>query len=181
MILLGLRSVLCHGDPIVFCGESDQEEAAFEAYCEQEQIGWYHFLLGNLSTKWKEAMESHYAQLAAASDEKLPPHLSARVWTKKLLCHVLHISLNCWQIRNEFHHALKEDLDYRTDRENLLDKVEAVFAKHHPSNPAFRTLFTHTYHSLASLPNSGIRNWLKSYGLACKFVGPSLITTHFSQ
>ncbi|GFH56253.1 hypothetical protein CTEN210_12729 [Chaetoceros tenuissimus] len=165
MILLGLRSVLCHGNPIVFCGESVQEELAFEAFCDQEEIGWNHFLLGNLSNKWKAAMESHYAQLAAASDEKLPQHLSAKVWTKKLLCHVLHISLNRWQIRNECHHALKEDSDYRAARENLLDKLEVIFAKRHPSIQAFRTLFTHTYHSLASLPNSGIRNWLKSYGL----------------
>ncbi|GFH61813.1 predicted protein [Chaetoceros tenuissimus] len=153
MILLGLRSVLCHGNPIVFCGESEQEELAFEAYCDQEEIGWSHFLLGNLSNKWKAAMESHYAQLAAASDEKLPQHLSAKIWTKKLLCHVLHISLNRWQIRNECHHASKEDSDYRAARENLLDKLEVIFAKRHPSIPAFRTLFTHTYHSLASLPS----------------------------
>ena len=133
MILLGLCSVLCHGNPIVFCGESEQEEAAFEAYCDQEDIGWDHFLLGNLSIKWKEAMEIHYAQLAAASDEKLPPHLSARVRSKKWLFHVLHISLNRWQIRNKCHHALKEDSDNHTDRENLLDKIEAIFAKRHPS------------------------------------------------
>lgn len=105
MILLGLRSVLCHVNPIVFFGESEQDKAAFKAYWEQEEIGWHHFLLGNLSSKWKEAMESYYAQLAAAMDEKLPRHLSAKVWTKKLLCHVIHISLNQWQIQNELHHV----------------------------------------------------------------------------
>ncbi|GFH62177.1 predicted protein [Chaetoceros tenuissimus] len=164
MILLGLRSVLCHGNPIVFCGESAQEEIAFKAYCDQEEIGWNHFLLGKISLKWKVAMGSHYTQLAAASDDKLPPHLSAKVWTKKLLCHVLHISLNLWQIRNECHHAMKEDSDYQADREKLLNKIKVIFNKRHPSIQAFRTLFTNTYHSLASLPNSGIWNWLKLYG-----------------
>ena len=93
MILLGLRSVLCEGNPIVFCGDLEEEVTAFEAYCNQEEIGWNHFLLGNMSIKWKQAMHNHYAKLAAASDDKLPKHLSAKVWTKKLLRHVLHISL----------------------------------------------------------------------------------------
>ena len=74
-------------------------------------------------------MESHYAQLAAAMDEKLPRHLFAKVWTKKLHCHVIHISLNRWQIQNELHHAMKEDSDDQARRENLLDKIEAIFAK----------------------------------------------------
>jgi hypothetical protein len=180
MILTGLRSVLCQGNPVVFCGPSEHEETAFVAYCDQEEIGWKHFLLGNLSLKWKEAMEDHYAAMAAASDDKLPPHLSAKVWTKKLLCHVLHISLNRWQICNELHHAQQTNTDYRNELESLLDKIEEAFLKSHPSNPSFRTLFSHYYHSLASLPNSGIWNWLKSYGLVCRFVEPSLITTHFS-
>ena len=42
MILLGLHSVLCHGNPIVFCGESKQDKAAFKAYWEQEEIGWHY-------------------------------------------------------------------------------------------------------------------------------------------
>jgi hypothetical protein len=59
MILTGLQSILCNGNLIVFCGSSEQEEAAFLAYCDQEEIGWTHFLLGNLSLKLKEAMEDH--------------------------------------------------------------------------------------------------------------------------
>lgn len=80
MILSGLRSVLCHGNLIVFCGDSEQEEAAFEVYCDQEEIGWKHFLLGNLSNKWREAMEFHYYSLQQLPN--LPKHLSAKVWTK---------------------------------------------------------------------------------------------------
>ena len=181
MILLGLRSVLQQGNPIVFCGESELEIQAFEAYCDQEEIGWKHFLLGNISHKWKEAMADHYANLESTSDNKLSRHLSAKVWTKKLLCHVIHISLNRWQLRNKFHQAMISDHYYCEERESLLDKIEIIFAKQHPVTPAFNTLFSHTYHSLASLLNMGIRNWLKSYGMVCKFVGPSLMTFHFSQ
>ena len=77
--------------------------------------------------------------------------------------------------------TVESDHDYHEERESLLDEIEIIFAKQHPVTPAFNTLFSHTYHFLASLPNMGIWNWLKSYGLVCKFVGPSLITFHFSQ
>ena len=40
----------------------EQEEATFKAYCDQEEIGWNHFLLGNISLKWKEAMEAYWLQ-----------------------------------------------------------------------------------------------------------------------
>ena len=68
---MGTRTDLTNQEKLNHTEESKQEEAAFKAYCDQEDIGWDHFLLGNLSIKWKQAMESHYAQLAAASDEKL--------------------------------------------------------------------------------------------------------------
>ena len=143
---------------------------------DQEEIGWNHFLLGNMSIKWKQAMHNHYAKLAAASDNKLPKHLFAKVWIKKLLCHVLHISLKMNSTTQS-----KKTPTTVLNANTFSTKLRKFSAKRHPSNQAFQTLFTHTYHSLASLPNSGIQNWLKSYGLVCKFVGPSLITTHFSQ
>lgn len=91
--------------------------------------------------QWKLTMHNY---LAAASDDKRPGNLSVKIWIKKLLCHVLHISLDRCQIRNELHHAMKEDSDYRAKRENLLDKIEAIFAKRHPSVQAFQALSTHT-------------------------------------
>mgnify|MGYP003316643890 CR=1 FL=1 len=100
-------------------------------------------MLGTISHKWKEAMVDHYANLESTSDNKLPRHLSAKVWTKKLTCHVIHISLNRWQLHNKFHQAMISDHYYCEERESLLDKIEIIFAKQHPFTPAFNTLFSH--------------------------------------
>lgn len=60
------------GNPVVFCRYSDLEIKAFKVYCNQEEKGWKHFLLDNISQKWKETIPDHYAYLDSKSEDKTP-------------------------------------------------------------------------------------------------------------
>ena len=113
MILLGLQSVLCQGNPVVFCIDLKQEEIAFVAYLNKKKFdgisSYLEIWKGGSSIWWQTAQ-----------------HLSAKVLTKILLCHVLHIRLNRWQIWNEYHSALQFDCDYCKWNEIFLDKIQSV-------------------------------------------------------
>lgn len=51
---------------------------------------------------------------------------------------------------------MKEDVNYRAERETLLDKIEVAFAKHHLSIRAFRTLYIPLFGESSELTNSDL-------------------------
>ena len=80
------------------------DESITEAFREQEQIGWQHLFLGQLSMKWKYAQYQYLLQQASLSDEPLPKSKSAQTWATNLCKRLMHPALNRWQIRNEAYH-----------------------------------------------------------------------------
>ena len=91
-----------------------------DAFKEQDEIGWWNFLLGRATASFAEIQERHYRHLK--SDR------GGKVWLRGLLKQVLDIPWQMWEHRNSILHGTLTNRD-QAELENLQQTVREEFAK----------------------------------------------------
>jgi hypothetical protein len=122
-------------------------------YLDQQEIGWFNFLQGRISTRWV-IMQSDYYQLINSKR-------TATTWARRLICHLWELSRNMWLHRNHILHespnAETEKLSRRMDRRILTKfwkNLDGLSPPHHyllRRNPLNRVLKWQNHEKLAWL------------------------------
>jgi hypothetical protein len=123
------------------------------AYLNQQEIGWFNFLQGRISTRWV-IMQSDYYQLINSKR-------TATTWARRIICHLWELSRNMWLHRNQILHespnAETEKLSRRMDRRILSEfrkNLDGLSPPHHyllRRNPLNRVLKWQNHEKLAWL------------------------------
>jgi hypothetical protein len=85
----------------------------------QDAIGWYPFLLGQVSHHWKEAQQAYYTTLARDN--------TGKQWVKKLIIQLFNISWDLWEHRNGIKHSTLNPLK-RREVQLYNDRITLEFA-----------------------------------------------------
>ena len=90
------------------------EREVREAIAEQDQIGWWNFSLGRMSTKFAPIQSRHY--------ESLGLRRTGAVWARKLITELNEILWEMWEHRN---HVLHKTMTPQKEQqlENIREQI----------------------------------------------------------
>ena len=92
-----------------------------QAFAQQDQIGWWNFLLGRHSPLFTSAITQHYAILGGT--------LHARSWHKKFIKKLWELGFEMWEDRNRFVHGDTPTPQQRRDLALLRQQALVEFTK----------------------------------------------------
>jgi hypothetical protein len=100
------------------------------AYLDQQEIGWFNFLQGRISTRWV-IIQADYYQL-------LESKRTATTWARRLISHLWELSRKMWLHRNHILHetpnAETEKLSCQMDRQMMNEfrkNLDGLSPPHH--------------------------------------------------
>ena len=161
---------------------SDANDEINEALTEQDAIGWDQFLLGRMSKRWELAQQAWYNKLRQEKQE-LAIHLKGIFWTRKVITNTVYLTLNRWQLHNDYLHNISKIESYVRDRNQLLAKIHNILAQQHllPADARLRKFFTGDIRQADSLPLTRLKEWHKAYESLMGTISPHLITRYMTS
>lgn len=91
-----------------------------QAFLEQEQIGWYNFLFGYVSTEWQRLQQEHYLYLGLRNTGKR--------WVTSLIEKLWQVAWDQWDDRNKTLHKKNKILEYH-DVSDLDEELRTEYFK----------------------------------------------------
>ena len=91
-----------------------------EAIAEQDEIGWWNFMLGRISKKFALIQDLHFKSIGSKK--------GGGVWARKLIKHVWELCWHMWDHRNSIKHKGETALDQRK-LDEARQEVREEFAK----------------------------------------------------
>ena len=90
------------------------------AFEEQDEIGWWNFLLGRMSKKLAAYQDKHYKSIGRRA--------TGKVWLRGIIQQMIDICWGMWEHRNHVLHETETDRD-RAELANLRRTVKEEFRK----------------------------------------------------
>ena len=142
-------------------------------------IGWNHFLLGQMSRKWEEAQSLWYRKLKQEK-AKVEKHLTGIFWARKIIANTVYLTLNRWQLHNDYLHNISCAETYTKERETYLRKITSIMDKRHslPNDPRLRQFFSGEIRNAQTLPLARLKEWHKGYESMMEIISSQLITRY---
>ena len=134
-------------------GDGEDAPELTRACQEQNLIGWQNFVLGRFSRQFRVTMARHYASIDSLRRDD--------TWAKGLVDHLLELTHDMWEVRNDFVHGRQEDGLKRDEAIALRDELSAAYME----GPAGLLdedmhLFQRSYEELNGLSVRDQRQWL---------------------
>ncbi|GFH50562.1 hypothetical protein CTEN210_07038 [Chaetoceros tenuissimus] len=152
-----------------------------QALEEQDSIGWDHFLLGQTSRKWEEAQSLWYRKLKKEK-AKVEKHLTGIFWARKIIANTVYLTLNRWQLHNDYLHNISRVETYTKERGTYLQKIQSIMDRRHtlPNDSRLRQFFTGEIRNAQTLPLARLKEWHKGYESLMEIISPQLITQYMA-
>ena len=125
-----------------------------QAFLEQEQIGWYNFLFGYVSTEWQRLQQEHYLYLGLRNTGKR--------WVTSLIEKLWQVAWDQWDDRNKTLHQKNKILEYH-DVSDLDEELRTEYFKGIP--PAALGKIANTSKNDRSITFSAYQPSRNDYGL----------------
>jgi hypothetical protein len=169
-------------DYVIDFPENDLHDLLRKAIESQRRIGWDHFFQGKISIYWGRAQQQWYSEIEEY--EELQKFHTKKIWTRKLVAHLVHHTLSRWQERNAILHDMEEEQKYVEERSRLLEKTKELLQEgfNHP-NPEVKRIFMKKYEELSCRDNGFLTKWtdVAVDALAwAQTTGQQRITTYFT-
>jgi hypothetical protein len=111
-----------------------------QAYREQTEIGWEHFLRGRISLKWSRAYQLFHSKPAQEP-------ITAAPWAKQVIIVLWEYSTNIWKFRNGVKHGHTKEEAIEKELESLRQQVNLEFSLYSQDPFIIPSQFRHLFHS----------------------------------
>lgn len=146
----------------------------YDAFKEQETIGWTQFTEGLITPQWEELQHNYYHQIGVKNNGK--------VWAAKLLSQLWDLNFHVWNSRNAQLHSNSPFLNQLHGQGYLDIAIEKEFCHGKANLPStFSPFFSkYTIPQLKSLPIESKLKWFKTIRTAREDNGSDSITDDFT-